>query len=146
MKKNKNVYNDSGIVFIMIFVMLISVFILYLAYDSFKWLQSPNTIAKLESCDTVVERDDNNDIVYDGKFTYVVEGSSYEAIASVTSKECKNGTTKELYYNKTNPKEHRIGNVLLHFILLLIIGLALLIISIGIIISCIKDRKKKKEI
>jgi uncharacterized membrane protein len=144
-KLNKNAYNDSGVIFVMVIVMLVSFIFFYLAYDNYKWLNNPSVLATFESCDNIAEQDEDGRIKYEGIFKYKVNGKEYKASTVLSSKECNSNTKKEIYYDKDNPEEYKVGNVLFMLIVSIILALAFFLIPLFIIIGCIKDNKKKKR-
>lgn len=144
MKRSKNMYNDNGLIVVMVLLMLISFFIFYLAYDTFKWTKYPSMDAKLDSCG-YAEKADDNDLVYDAVFKYKVKGRTYEIKDAARAKECEKGATRKVAYNPNNPEESRKGNQLVKFILLIVFGLALFLIPLITIIESIRDKGKNKK-
>lgn len=142
-KKNKNMYNDSGIIFVMILVILGASFFVVGAYDSYRWMKRPKMEVSLSSCSEYPNVETEDKVTYDGYFNYVVEGTEYKATAEVTANECKKGTRRTVYYNANKPDEYRVGDMLVAFIMFSIFAAIFIIIPIIIIISCLKPKKKE---
>lgn len=144
MKRSKNMYNDSGLIVVMILLMLVSFCIFFLAYDTFKWTKYPYIEAKLDSCG-YAEKAGDDELIYDAVFKYKIKGRTYEIKDVAKAKECEKGATRRVTYNPNNPEDSRKGNQLVKFILLIIFGLSLFIIPLITIIESIRDKGKNKK-
>lgn len=142
--KNKNMYNDSGIIVVMILIMLLSGVLFYLAYDAYKWTKMPYVDASLESCG-YAKNDDDGNIRYDATYKFNVKGRSYEVKDTASATECEKGATRRVTYNPSSPEDNRVGDQFVLFIVLAVFGVMLFLIPLLIIFECIRDKGKNKK-
>ena len=138
MKRSKNVYNDSGLIIVMILIMLISGVIFYFAYDTYKWTKYPYADAKLDSCG-YAKNDSDGNIRYDAVFKFKAEGRTYEVKDTATQTECEKGATRRVSYNPSNPEKNRVGDQLVLFIVFVVFGALLFLIPL------LREKDKKKK-